>query len=121
MPLLYAFGHFAALKAVLLEGERLFAFLNDIFGDTSPNRVGPCIRQVYVKLGTQLLRSSSIQINGGKRQVWSASGKRPQASDLLERLSPEGACSVVPNFRRRSRGSESAALHWDILKSSMHS
>ena len=88
MPLLFSLGQHAALKAVqegLQEGERLFAFLDDIYVVTSPERVG----EVYALLSTHLLRCSSIRINVGKTQVWNAAGERPQACDLLERLSPE--------------------------------
>ena len=88
MPLLFSLGQHAALKAVqggLQEGERLFAFLDDIYVVTSPERLG----EVYALLSTHLLRCSSIRINVGKTQVWNAAGERPQACDLLERLSPE--------------------------------
>ena len=88
MPLLFSLGQHAALKAVqegLQEGERLFAFLDDIYVVTSPERVG----EVYALLSTHLLRCSSIRINVGKTQVWNVAGERPQACDLLERLSPE--------------------------------
>ena len=43
MPLLFSLGQHAALQAVqdqLLEGERLFAFLGDIYVVTKPERVG---------------------------------------------------------------------------------
>ena len=43
MPLLFSLGQHAALQAVqdqLLEGERLFAFLDDIYVVTTPERVG---------------------------------------------------------------------------------
>ena len=87
MPLLYSLGQHAALKAVQegLQGERLFAFLDDIYVVTSPERVG----EVYALLSTHLLRCSSIRIHVGKTQVWNAAGERPQACDLLERFSPE--------------------------------
>ena len=43
MPLLFSWGQHTALKAVqegLIEGERLFAFLDDIHVVTTPERVG---------------------------------------------------------------------------------
>ena len=88
MPLLFSLGQHAALQEVQdqpLEGERLFAFLDDIYVVTTPERVG----HVYTLLHVHLQRHSSIQINGGKTRVWNAAGERPPACDLLERLSPD--------------------------------
>ena len=71
MPLLFSLGQHAALQAVqdqLLEGERLFASLDDIYVVTTPERVG----HVYTLLHVHLLRHSSIQINGGKTRVRNA-------------------------------------------------
>ena len=87
MPLLFSLGQHAALKAVqaeLMDGERLFAFLDDIHVVTTPERVG----HVYALLHVQLQRHASSQINGGKTRVWNAAGERPPACDLLERLAP---------------------------------
>ena len=68
MPLLYPLGQHAALKSVqegLHEDERLFAFLDDIYAVTSPERVG----DVHALLSTHLRRCSSIRINVGKTHV----------------------------------------------------
>ena len=103
MPLLFSLGQHAALQAVqdqLLEGERLFAFLGDIYVVTTPERVG----HVYTLLHVELQRHSSIQINGGKTRVWNAAGERPPACDLLERLSPDERVWRGSNLLEREQG-----------------
>ena len=56
----------------MINGERLFAFLDDVFVTTTPNRVGAV--------------HSRIHINIGKTQVWNAAGIWPPACDELERI-----------------------------------
>ena len=85
MPLLFSLGQHAALEPVrrrLRVGERLFAFLDDIYVTTTPERVGI----VHNILEQELYRHSRIHIHVGKTQVWNASGVRPPACDQLERL-----------------------------------
>ena len=85
MPLLFALGQHAALEAVqrrLLEGERLFAFLDDVYVLTTTIRVG----DVYRALQEELFRHCRIRIHVGKTQVWNAAGIRPPACDMLERI-----------------------------------
>ena len=85
MPLLFSLGQHAALEAVrrrLRVGERLFAFLDDIYVTTTPERVGI----VHNNLEQELSRHSRIHIHVGKTQVWNAAGVRPPACDQLERL-----------------------------------
>ena len=103
MPLVFSLGQHAALQAVkdqLLEGERLFAFLDDIYVVTTPERV--C--HVYTLLHVELQRHSSIQINGGKTRVWNAAGERPPACDLLEWLSPDERVWRGSNLPEREQG-----------------
>ena len=76
MPLLFALGQHAALHAVqsrLKATESLFAFLDDVYVATTPDRVG----EVYTALATKLYPHSRIRINGGKTQVWNAACLRP--------------------------------------------
>ena len=84
----------AAMEAVhrrLMEGERLFAFFDDVHVVTTPRRVG----DVYLVLLEELFRHSRIRINVGKTRVWNAGGVRPQACDMLERI----AVANDPNAR----------------------
>ena len=85
MPLLFSLGQHAALEAVkarLLPGERLFAFLDDVYVVTLPGRVG----SVHNILQEELYRHARIRIHVGKTQVWNAAGDRPPACDVLERI-----------------------------------
>ena len=89
MPLLFSLGQHAALQAVqgrLDAGERLMAFLDDVYVATpTPDRVGP----IYTTLDVDLYRHARIRINGGKTQVWNAAGIRPRACDEVERIAQE--------------------------------
>ena len=76
MPLLFFLGQHAALEAVkarLLPGERIFAFLDDVYVVTLPRRVG----SVHNILQKELYRHVRIRIHVGKTQVWNAVGDRP--------------------------------------------
>ena len=62
MPLLYSLGQHAALEAVkegLQDEERLFAFLDDVYAVTTPERVG----HVYAAVHIELQRHCSVRIN----------------------------------------------------------
>ena len=77
VPLLFSLGHHAALMAVqsqLAAHERVFAFLDDVYIVTSPDR----ILAVYTILQAELWRHSRIRVHDGKTQVWNASGLRPE-------------------------------------------
>ena len=66
MPLLFSLGQHAGLVAVqaqLRAGERLFAFLDDVYVATpNPDRVG----RIHAILNAELYRHSGIRINRGK-------------------------------------------------------
>ena len=76
MPSLFSLGQHVALQAVqrlLVEGERLFAFLDDVHVTTpNPDRVGP----IHRVLDAELYRHARIRINGGKTPVWNSFGIR---------------------------------------------
>ena len=94
MPLLLSLGQHAAREAVkarMVEGEVLLAFLDDVNVVTTPERVG----DVYMALQDELYRHAWIKIHGGKTQVWNAAGERPEACDALERI----AQAVDPSAR----------------------
>ena len=62
--------------------ESLFAFHDDVYVATTPDRVA----EVYTALATELYTHSRIRINGGKTQVSNAAGLRPTACYYLERI-----------------------------------
>ena len=71
MPLLFSVGQHRALvqvQADLREGERLFAFLDDIYVVCSPERVGA----VYESLEHALRTKVVINIHLGKTKLWNA-------------------------------------------------
>ena len=81
MPLLFAVGQHTALEeasAQFWPGERIFAYLDDIYLVTK--RVGA----VYAIMEEQL--RVQIRIHGGKTKVWNRAGERPQICDVLERI-----------------------------------
>ena len=85
MPLLFCLGQKEALQSVqrqLEDGERLFAFLDDVYVVTRPERVG----EVYRILEEALRVFSCIRIHNGKTKIWNRLGTRPEACDLLERI-----------------------------------
>ena len=68
MPLLFSLGQHRAMVAVqaqLKEGERLFAFLDDIYVVCSPDRIG----QIYLLLEEQLRVKTGISIHQGKDKI----------------------------------------------------
>ena len=85
MPMLFALGQHPALVAALRRlhaGERLFAYLDDVYVVTTSDRVGA----VFTILSEELWRHSRIRFHGGKTQVWNAAGIRPPACDELDRV-----------------------------------
>ena len=85
MPLLFSLGQHGALAAVqrqLHEGEKMFAYLDDIYIVTTPARVG----DVYCLLLDALYRHAHIRLHCGKTQVRNSGGIRPEACDALERV-----------------------------------
>ena len=76
VPLLFSLGQHAAFEAVrrrLRVGERLLAFLDDMYVTTTSERVGI----VHNILEQELYRHSRSHIHVGKTQVWNAAGVRP--------------------------------------------
>ena len=86
MPLLYSLGQHGALEATqeeLAEGEKLVAYLDDIWV-VSP--VPDWVSHVYGSLQRNLFSHARIRVHGGKTQVWNRSGIRPEGCDALERI-----------------------------------
>ena len=76
MPMLFSLGQHRALVAVqskLLEDEKLFAFLDDVYVICRPSRV----QEVFQLLETELRSRASISIHLGKTKLWNASGIEP--------------------------------------------
>ena len=85
MPLLFALGQHEALQAVsrqLRPNERLFAFLDDIYLTTKPDRVGAG----YAILEQELRVHACIRVHTGKTKIWNQAGVRPEVCDVLERI-----------------------------------
>ena len=82
MPLLFSLAIHNALaevKAHLNEGERLFAFLDDIYVLAKPGR----IREIYNLLGERLFARSGIQLHTGKTRTWNGAGAPPPRMEVL--------------------------------------
>ena len=87
MPLLFSLGQHPALEAVQAQmpNEKVFAFMDDVYMTTRPERVGVG----HTTLGVELFRHAGIHIHEGKTKVWNSGDIRPQACDQLERLARE--------------------------------
>ena len=121
MPLLFAVGQHAALVAVqgrLQQDERIFAFLDDIYTTSDPDRVGA----VYAILQEELHHHCGIRIHTGKYQVWNQGGVRPPACDALELIAqrehPEARVWKGSDLSTASKASKCWGHHWDTQISS---
>ena len=85
MPLLFCLGQhpgLAAVSAALQDGERLFAFLDDLYVVCRPERVGA----VHELLRHWLWVHSGISLHAGKTKVWNRSGVPPPGCAMLQRI-----------------------------------
>ena len=83
MPLLFSLGQHSALNAVtsrLEEGERLFAYLDDLHVMCDPRRVS----EVHSILEEELWRHARIRIHQGKTKMWNKGGFAPAGWEDLE-------------------------------------
>ena len=84
MPLLFSLGMHSALVAInakLKEGERLFAFLDDVYVTCTPARVLP----VFQLLEAELYNKAHISVHQGKTQIWNRGGHEPSGAVELTR------------------------------------
>ena len=84
MPILFSVGQHAALEATqrrLRRDERLFAFLDDIYLVSKPERVG----EVHSVLERELWVHAKIRIHSGKTHERIRSGCTPPVCDELQR------------------------------------
>ena len=82
MPLFFSPGQHAALQFAQeqLGNARVFAFLDDVWVVSPPDRVS----EVYATLQTELWRHSRIRVHDGKTQVGNRGGIRPPGCDVLD-------------------------------------
>ena len=81
MPALFSLGQHSALEAIqarLRPGERLMAFLDDIYAKSIPNR----FVAVFTAVQEELQRVG-IQVHDGKTQLWNRSGVVPTGTEAL--------------------------------------
>ena len=82
MPMLFCLGQHGALRAIaerLLPGEKLFAYLDDLYVVCQPDRVG----DVHTIVGQELWRHAKISVHHGKTKVWNRGGTCPDACAVL--------------------------------------
>ena len=121
MPLLFSLGQHRAQEAIaarLEEGERLFAYLDDVHVVCNPDRVS----EVHAILAQELERHAHIRLHLGKTQIWNRGGTvptgvaeltaaarqvKPDAIRGLERgctvACAEPGCASAWNTRRATR------------------
>ena len=83
MPMLFSLGQHAALMAVaarLQDGEKLLAFLDDLYIVTSPDRTV----EVHNILREELWRHARISVHQGKTRIWNRGGIMPDRCNILE-------------------------------------
>ena len=83
MPLLFSLAIHNALAEVkeqLLDGEFLFAFLDDVYVLAKPDR----IRTIYDLLSVKLSTMAGIQLHTGKTRTWNKAGVCPARMAELE-------------------------------------
>ena len=77
LPLLFCLGKHSALAAVdahLIDGESLFAFIDDLCVLCSPERVG----EVHKVIQFVLWSRTNIRVHHGKTKVWNRAGVEPR-------------------------------------------
>ena len=82
MPALYACGQHRALVHVsenLLDSERLFAFMDDIYVSSAPDRT----EALHQSLDRQMWDHARIRLHQGKTQLWNRGGVAPEGWDRL--------------------------------------
>ena len=92
MPLLFSLAIHNALaevKAQMVEGECLFAFLDNVYVVAQPAR----IRVLYNLLGAKLMEGAGIQLHESKTRTWNRGGLCP---DEMQQLVPAvwSPCSI---------------------------
>ena len=84
MPMLFSLGQHRALAAVnaeLKEGEKLMAFLDDVYVCAPPERIG----DAHAALSNHLSTKAGICRHHGKTKIWNSQGEKPECVDDLVR------------------------------------
>ena len=110
MPLLYSLGQHAALEARLHPGEKLFAYLDDVWLVSQPERVG----EVHIVAEHELWTHAKIQVHRGKTHVWNRSGRKPPSCDEMQRIA-EAADPNASLERFRAPRQNRASKYWGAL------
>ena len=107
MPALYSLAQHGAhqeVQAQLLDGEAVFAYLDDVYVLAAPER----IRELYDAVARTLWGRARVQLNRGKTRVWNAAGEEPagieEASGTRSRLGtgrPHGTSKASRFWERR--------------------
>ena len=82
MPMLFALVQHVALEAAqgrLQQNERIFAYLDDVYVVSTPDRVF----EVHQVLEDTLASHCNIHVHQGKTQVWNRAGIAPEGIDVL--------------------------------------
>ena len=97
-----------AVAAQLQDGEKLFAFLDDIHVVCPrPDRVLP----VHAIIQRELWTHARIRVHNGKTHVWNMSGVRPAGCDMLQRLAEQHVSRGQCVDRFRGAGSRARDHH----------
>ena len=110
MPLPFCLGQHPALAAVsagLRDGERLFAFHDDLYIVYRPERV----RAVHDLLRRHLWQLAGISLHAGKTKVWNRSGACPPACVAMQ-----CAAVAVSPTAVVWRGDPELPTHQQVLK-----
>ena len=93
MPALYACGQHRALVHVseeLLDSERLFAFMDDVYVCCGPDRVAA----IHQLLG-EMWDRARIQLHQGKTQFWNRGGTSPRGWEAMTAVARVGDPTAV--------------------------
>ena len=94
MPALYACGQHRALVHVseeLLDSERLFAFMDDVYVCCGPDRVAA----IHQLLEREMWDRARIQLHQGKTQFWNRGGSSPHGWEAMTAVARVGDPTAV--------------------------
>ena len=102
MPALFALGQHAALVEVnekLQDGEFIFAFLDDIYVVSQPDRV----HDIFQLVALALERHAGVQVHLGKTKIWNAARRKPPGSEAIHKDAWVGGKAERSQRGRRPR------------------
>ena len=102
------------MHARLHLGEKLFAYLDDVWLVSQPERVG----EVHIVAEHELWTHAKIQVHRGKIHVWNRSARKPPSCDEMQRVAeaaiPTPESGVVPSSPRQNRASKYWGALWGM-------